>query len=354
MKKGITRGILYAFVHFSLEVACFYFLFNRFGADSRWILFALLYDCLAFVPQGIFGALQDRFKKLDLGTCGAIMVITALILPFDIIGFLLICFGNALVHISGAHYTLRDVAGKLSPSGIFVGGGSFGVIVGQLLSKTRLVIIPLALMTLSVIIICFINHRVSLSDKAEGFDMANKSMPIWIFVLLLFTAVAVRAYIGYAIPIAWKSTALDAVILFFVMGIGKMLGGIFSDIIGTKKTAIFSLILSLPFMLFGNTNMLISVIGVGLFSMTMAITLGALVSRMEDNPGVAFGITTLGLFIGTVPAFFVLPRTLIANQVTVAVLTVAVIIIFIFSLKGDRKNVKPSAYGRSCRALPCQ
>jgi len=81
MKKGITRGILYAFVHFSLEAACFYFLFGRFGANEYWILFALLYDCLAFVPQALFGALQDRFPKLDLGTCGGIMSLYAMTVP---------------------------------------------------------------------------------------------------------------------------------------------------------------------------------------------------------------------------------------------------------------------------------
>ncbi|MBQ4561908.1 MAG: hypothetical protein IJA55_06270 [Clostridia bacterium] len=340
MKRGTVRGILYALVHFSLEIACFYFIFNRFGTSQFWVLFALLYDCLAFVPQGIFGVLQDRFPRLDLGSCGAVMVITALILPFDIIGFVFICIGNALVHISGAHYTLCDVDGRLAPSGIFVGGGSFGVIIGQLLSRTELVIVPLVLMTVSVIIICLIRRSVSVSGRADGFDIADKNMPIWIFILLMFTAVAVRAYIGYAIPIAWKSSALDSVILFFVMGIGKMLGGVFSDIIGAKRTAIFSLILSLPFMLFGNSNMLISVIGVGLFSMTMAITLGALVSRLPESPGACFGITTIGLFIGTAPAFFILPKTLLAHQVTVTLLTVTVIIIFIFSLKGDRKNDK--------------
>lgn len=340
MKKAITRGVLYALVHFSLEVACFYFIFDRFGSHGYWVLFALLYDCLAFVPQAVFGALQDRFPRLDLGSCGAVMVITALVLPFDIIGFLLICIGNALVHISGAHYTLCDVEGRLAPSGIFVGGGSFGVVIGQLLSGTELVIIPLVLMALSVIIICFIRLRVPVSGRAEGFYIADKNMPLWILILLMFTAVAVRAYIGYAIPIAWKKTALDSVILFFVMGIGKMLGGIFSDIIGAKRTAIFSLILSLPFMLFGNSNMLISVIGVGLFSMTMAITLGALVSRLPEAPGVAFGITTVGLFVGTAPAFFILPNGLLANQITVTVLTIAVIIIFIFGLKGDRNDVK--------------
>lgn len=338
MKRGMLVGWLYATVHFSLEVACFYFLFNRFGSDKHWVLFALLYDCLAFVPQGILGVLQDRYPGLDIGGCGVVLIITALVLPFDIIAFILLCIGNALVHISGAKYTLCDVGGKLTPSGIFVGAGSFGVIMGQLLSKTDLVIIPLLLMAVSFIIIRSVRLHLPVSGRAEGFDIANKKMSLWLFVLLMFCAVTVRAYIGYAIPTAWRSDTLDSVILFFVMGIGKMLGGIVSDIIGAKITAVSSLILSLPFMLFGNSDILISVIGIGLFSMTMTVTLGGLVSRLPEQPGACFGITTVGLFLGTVPAFFILPGTLLADQITVTVLTLAVTVIFIFSLKGNKKN----------------
>lgn len=39
--------------------------------------------------------------------------------------------------------------------------------------------------------------------------------------------------------------------------------------------------------------------------MTMSITLAILVSVLKKAPGLAFGITTIGLFLGTVPIFFI-------------------------------------------------
>ena len=51
--------------------------------------------------------------------------------------------------------------------------------------------------------------------------------------------------------------------------------------------------------------MLVSIIGVMFFSMTMSITLGILVSVLKNSPGLAFGITTIGLFLGTAPIFFI-------------------------------------------------
>ena len=86
---------------------------------------------------------------------------------------------------------------------------------------------------------------------------------------------------------------------------GKALGGILSDLFGIRKVAIGSTLLAIPFLCFGDNIMIISLIGVMLFSMTMAITLGILVSVLKNTPGLAFGLTTIGLFLGTAPIFFI-------------------------------------------------
>ncbi len=85
----------------------------------------------------------------------------------------------------------------------------------------------------------------------------------------------------------------------------KRCGGIFTDRFGIRKVAVASTLLAIPFLCFGDNLMLISLIGVMFFSMTMAITLGIIVSVLKNNPGVAFGFTTIGLFLGTAPIFFI-------------------------------------------------
>ncbi|MCR5330875.1 MAG: hypothetical protein K6E62_06770, partial [Lachnospiraceae bacterium] len=88
------------------------------------------------------------------------------------------------------------------------------------------------------------------------------------------------------------------------MGIGKMAGGVLADLFGTRRVGVISCILAVPFLLLGSNMMWISLIGIMLFSMTMAIALGGIVSVLRANPGVAFGITTLALFLGSLPMFF--------------------------------------------------
>ncbi len=338
MKKRITvhtAGWIYAFIHFSVDAACFYFLFSRLNANPAWWALAMLYDALAFVPQSFFGLLADRFPKVDFGFIGCVLILTALVFPFDIPALVIISLGNALAHIGGAQHTLCGAKGKIAPCGIYVSGGSFGVITGQLLGLTGYygLLFFLVCMALSSVLAVAVEKSHSLTDfSAYGFNFTSK-LPISVIVILAFVAVAVRSFVGYAIPSEWNNGTAQKIFLYCAMGIGKLLGGISCDKIGYGKTTFISLIIALPFLLFGNTFMLFSLIGIGLFSMTMPVTVGILVSKFPSNPCFAFGITTAALFAGTFPAFFVRPEGLLGHQITVFVLSAVAAVCIILSLK---------------------
>ena len=335
--RKYALGTVYAFVHFSVETACFYFLFSRLSGGSMWWALAMLFDALAFLPQSLFGVLQDRFPKWNAGLWGAILMLLALVLPWNMAALILIGLGNAMIHISGAVHTLHNVDGKIAPNAIFVGGGSFGVITGQLLGGlgiSYLIAVPLVLMLISCVWLWQIPNVHSLPGAPCNFGISSKRSTS-VIVLFAFIAVAIRSYIGYAIPTEWNKTVPQAIMLFVCMGLGKMLGGIVADRIGYRKTAWLSLLGGLPFLMFGNSYMMISLIGVALFSMTMPITIAILASRFSKMPGFAFGITTVALFVGVLPAFFVRPDSLLAHQVAVLLLcTLALIAILLCVEKG--------------------
>jgi hypothetical protein len=122
------------------------------------------------------------------------------------------------------------------------------------------------------------------------------------------------------------------------MGVGKCLGGIMCDLIGIRKTAILSIVCSLPFLLFGDKVMLVSLFGIMLFSMTMSVTLGILVSTLKKAPGLAFGLTTIGLFLGTAPIFFIKFTTLLANCILITVLTIICLYMVLKITPKEAKN----------------
>lgn len=314
-EKNIAVGWLYAYIHFITEVTCFYFL-SKVTSHSYVIwLVPFVYDALAFVPQGIIGRFCDKYPRKNVAIIGVIMLALATLMQFGF-GFYLyfnlivLCIGNCILHVAGAECTLRNSEGKLAHSSIFVAGGSFGVITGRLLADSIMPFWGILLLSVTIIPFALLANTYyteqSYSKKAcDKFNYANKSISPMIIIMIATLVVIVRGYMGYGIPTAWNKTTIQTVYLFVIMGIGKALGGILSDSFGIRKIAVLSTALAIPFLCFGDNMMIVSLIGVMFFSMTMAITLGILVSALPRIPGLAFGFTTIGLFLGTAAIFFV-------------------------------------------------
>ena len=341
-RDELKVGYLYFYIHFIVEVVCFFYL-SRVTNNSFIVwLIPFIYDGMAFVPQSIIGYLDDKYK-INTGYIGVLLLfISYLIYIFlDIsiyVSLIILCLGNAFFFVFGAELTLKNSNGKLSPAAIFVSGGSFGVITGRLLAKN---LIPSWIMLILIIsMIPFIllantyNKKKSDTDK---FNYVNENINPGLVIIIAVFVVIVRGYMGYGIPTTWNKTTIQSILFFVTMGIGKALGGILSDKYGIRKVAILSTLLAIPFLCFGDNIMIISLIGIMLFSMTMAITLGLLVSVLKRTPGLAFGLTTIGLFLGTVPIFFI-KLNMIVNIYIIVIFSIVCMLLLNYVLKRDDKN----------------
>ena len=104
-----------------------------------------------------------------------------------------------------------------------------------------------------------------------------------------------------------------------------------------RKTAIISTLGALPFLIVGDNFMIVSIIGVMFFSMTMAITLGLLVSVLKKAPGLAFGLTTIGLFLGTVPIFIFKLSYGLINNLMIIILTIVCLVMLLKIIRKEEK-----------------
>ena len=340
--NGLKTGYLYFYVHFIVEVVCFFYL-SRVTHNSAFIwLVPFIYDGLAFVPQSMIGYISDKYPKINMGLIGVILLVISYLIygltniPIYV-SVIILSLGNAFLHVSGAEDTLRTSDGKLSPAAIFVSGGSFGVVSGKLLARTTLN--PLFLIPIILTIIPFTllsKTYVTKDSNTNKFNYVKEKINPNLVIFIAVLVVIIRGYMGYGIPTSWNKTTLQLVIFFCTMGLGKALGGILSDIFGIRKVAIISCLLAIPFLCFGDNNMFISLIGVMFFSMTMAITLGILVSKLKKKPGLAFGLTTIGLFLGTAPIFFI-KLNMIGNIILIIVASIVCAILLGYILKGDKE-----------------
>ena len=347
MKRSGILGLLCFVVHLILEITSFYIVASYTKSEAIWVL-ALIYDFLAFVPQGFFGYLRDRGVRLNFALLGVVLTTAALLMMYSGLNafsvVLVLSVGNCMVHIHCAEATLRGSAGEIAPSAVFVSGGSFGVIAGKLLAQFGFPLLYVLLINLFSIIpiilfSLFKNHEIE--ENLYKYDFADKSVNASAVILLSVFVVAVRSFMGSEIPTAWNNTVLRTVLLFSFMGIGKALGGILTDRLGIRKTALISVVGALPFLLLGNNFMAVSLFGIMLFSMTMAVSLALIVSVIPNYPGAAFGFTTVGLFIGSLPVFFFKLDSVIINCIIITALSVVCILILNHICKKESgKNAK--------------
>ena len=212
---NIGCGYLYFYIHFVTEIACFYFL-NKVtnGANFIWLI-PLIYDGVAFVPQALIGYINDKYPKINFSLIGMTLMIIAFLFYFCTnigvyISLLLLCMGNACIHVNGAEVTLKNSNGKLSHSAIFVSGGSFGVITGKLLSGS---IVPFwAIILLIITLIPFILLADTYNNdenNCEKFNYVNTKINPMLLILLAVFVVIVRGYMGYGIPTSWNKTVIQ-------------------------------------------------------------------------------------------------------------------------------------------------
>lgn len=298
---------VYFLVHALVEVVCFSILYDKFGLGLS-VVVAVIFDYFAFVPQALVGQLNSRLRKLDIGTLGVVLMTGGIFMSdvknetVALVGIAVLALGNAFLHEAGAIATTTCSAGKMFPSALFVGGGSFGLIIGQTIGAAGIgrEVLLIFMVTIELLVL-YTNNLWLKEAPIPKFSLVREDKPEWLIIAVAFGVTTVRSFIGYAIPISWKKEVWQAFLLFFIMGFGKAVGGYFADRFGAKKVGVWASLLSIPFLLVGNRIMWISIIGVFLFSLIMSITFGMLLSVIRNNPGLAFGVMTLGLFIGMLP-----------------------------------------------------
>lgn len=293
-----------ALSHLLLEVVCYSMLIASSEKGEAILPIALLYDALAFVPQGLIGLWTCHHSQRPLGWLGCgLLAVGVVVFPFQpLVGIVLAALANSILHIAGALATIANSSGKLLNPAIFVAAGSLGVFIGQTywLSFVGQIVI------VGLIGLCW---RITLKmncpsqQSVPPVDLVKQKYGYAMVVSVSFMTVVMRSYVSYCIPTAWKQGMIPTFCLFFAYALGKALGGYLIDLGQSKLVSILSTFVSLPFLLAGKEVMWLSLIGIVLYSMSMALTLGLFLSVMPEKPGVAFGFTTLGLFVGSLPVF---------------------------------------------------
>lgn len=303
LKRLLTHTAAHAIVDF----ACFYILFARFSPHAQSLrqiaLGFLLYNILAFGLQPLFGFVCDYFRGFAAAPVGCLLVLIGVCLPQNAawVALVLCALGNAWFHVGAGADTLLASHGRMWDSGLFVSSGAVGVVLGTLAGQRGIpAAIPIALLS-----------GILLAEWWMPTQFGGSLTRCWIFsgktglpgaFLLLLAAVAVRSFTGMIVPMPWKTTAGYLLLAAGAAAFGKLLGGMLADLLGARRTGVIALLIAAPLLCFFHDTPVLCAIGLVLFNIPMPITLCAVADLLPFNPGLAFGLTTLALLVGAVPA----------------------------------------------------
>lgn len=316
----------YSLLHFLTDGLCAFAMFGRFSSSPDWYIYMLLYNFCAFALQLPFGAVVDvileRCRKVHTRvpffTCvlGLFLTVSGAFTHPVILGL-----GNALFHVGGGIDTMREDRRKKKKGallGIFVSPGAVGLYLGTVFGKGELsehyalsVFVLGILMALSAAALYFYlrrndredtgNDETVLLNASDKKDAVSVKM-LLLAAVLLFTVVVIRSYTGMNVPFSWKQGFVMGLICVIAVASGKACGGILSALFGMKRVMITTLILSAVLYYFSSLPVC-GVLALFTFNMTMPMTLYLLAEKTPEYSGTAFGLLTLALFVGFLPAW---------------------------------------------------
>lgn len=334
-----NKGMIvpYALSHFFVDFACACFMFHYAYGTADWYIFVVLYNFCAFALQMPFGLLVDKWNRNAVSAAsGCILVITAyLAKAFLLPAVILLGLGNALFHVGGGTDVLNSSTKKASMLGIFVSPGAFGIYYGTMLGKKGmipdLVFILVLFAAACTIVLCdyLSTHSFRSNNEKISFSSVQNTKAL-IAILCFFAVVLLRSYVGMK-KFSWGGQANWGTFLICAVVFGKMSGGILGDWFGIKKVAFLSLAASAALFLFSN-NPILGVLGIFCFNMTMPITLWAIAKVLKGCKGFSFGLLTVALFFGMLPAYLG-NHVLYHSQLTSAIIAAVSLMILMFGMK---------------------
>ena len=327
MKKNAIHLIIFCILHFCVDFICAASLVliadlvagnENLASDTPYVF--LVYNCLAFLLQPVFGLWIDRFdganggrmfKAFLLLSIGTLLIAWAVFMLATgkmSATMMFVCaaiFGisNALFHVSAGKQVLM-FSNRATPGGLFVSTGALGIGLASVILiagnasffiESLFVLIPFIVVPLTLIY--FFGKLDLLDGKYKTYSFSSIR---WyaVVALLLCAAIGVRSFLGFYSKMSdgivnWVAIFLLAVAAFM----GKAIGGLLLDLGGPFFTIITSSVVSTVLSVFLK-NSYVDYVFILSFNLLMPVTLDAIRRCFPKREGFSFGLAAAFLSPG--------------------------------------------------------
>jgi FSR family fosmidomycin resistance protein-like MFS transporter len=259
---------------------------------------------LAFGLQPLLAlAVDSRQWYRQAAATGCALTAVAMIVPgsLPIPAVCVAGAGNALFHLGGGSVGLRLKPGFAAPAGIFVAPGAAGLFLGTLLGASGFSALWTGALLLGMFSVLLLVHEAAVLPPRN-----RPQRPLGrgrLILLLLLISVAMRSLLGLAFSFPWTSSPALAALLVLAGALGKGLGGVLADRFGWMRTAVCTLTMSIPLLMFGTPSHVEKMLAMFLVATTMPVALAAVSESLPGEPAFAFGLTGIALLVGVLPGF---------------------------------------------------
>ncbi len=292
--------------------------------DVIWNRF-LLYNVLAFGTQFAIGAIADRwnaYRGALLAGLATIAVAVAVGLVSPLIATELAALGNAAFHVGAGAIVLTCSRKKTAATGVFVGPGAVGLAIGVWCMRSMnlgpwIFLAPLAACLGVALALRIVGKR---SPDQTLRPLSSSRVVAVVCAAAIFLTIAIRSANAYGVEAVHEGNAAVLWGLAIAACVGNILGGFVADRLGWVATCVFVLLLSLPILSFSVDYGSLAILGMLLFQMTMPVTLMAVWRMFPHEAGLSFGLASLAVLVGVIPAY-VCPSAWIAPRPLLLALT---------------------------------
>ncbi|MCQ2418326.1 MAG: hypothetical protein MJ085_00945 [Clostridia bacterium] len=303
-KRDLSASLLLGFTHFLIDLTCHalltYAMYHY--ADISLLWSVVLYNGLAFAFQLPIGAISDLLgSSRGFSALGCVLVALACLLPSSLAICLVAGIGNALFHVGGGRESLLLSGTRYTQIGLFVAPGALGVFFGPkiigIIWLYRLAL-PGILFLLAAVFSLTANRCVSFTnDKPLPLSRGKKL----VILLCMFLTVFLRAYMGTVTHYAVSGRFPFALVMALCVFLGKLSGGIMADRFGAFRFTLIAQTLGLALYLGSLLCPYLALPAALVFNTTMALTAFTLFRLLPQLAGAMFGVTTVALFLGSLP-----------------------------------------------------
>lgn len=269
----------------------------------------MLYNFTAFALQMPLGIWLDGINRKATDHSKAALYFTyagiLLTIAGSFLSGIIAGLGNAFFHTGAGVLTIqqdRENQYEGRGLGVFVAPGAFGVTAGILYADTSAftrIQILISLVMLVIMAVLYLSRDLFAYQKKQT---AKENSPKELILGACLAAVILRSVGGTSIAFGWKSGMPVLFLTTACIAIGKAAGGFAAARFGSRRTAVYSLLIASVCFGLGN-QIFFGMAALLFFNMSMPLTLKLSADTIPDEPGFAFGILTFGLFLGWLPAY---------------------------------------------------